>query len=211
MRRGSVAFIIFVGMCIVLVGRMYQSCGKNYSIDKLSPKGNYRVKLEVTNPHWFGRDDEHCKIQYFKDQQVIGGDETTCRQDEYEDPLHEGWQVVEWLADNAVRVGRHRSDQPFGDELVISNKTTESIKDLDIGYGRFQTLMVFDLTPGQTLTLSASPEFKPDGTSNYQLGYGGVTQSGISFRDNLEEKKRTSPADGPLRWQITINPESIGK
>ena len=113
------AFLFLILVC--------QSCGtgRQYSIDKSSPKRTYRVKIEVTPGNRalpFQRPDQRCKIQYFKGQQEMGGAEGDCRQDEYESSLAEGWQVVEWLADNVVRVGRDRSDQPFSDQVVAQTR-----------------------------------------------------------------------------------------
>ena len=201
---------------MVLISLFYASCssGRQYSIDKPSPTGKYRIKIEVSPGNSalpFQRPDEQCKIQYFKGQQKIGGYETRCREDEYESSLAEGWQVVEWPADNVARIGRDRSDQPFGDELLVSNKTEDFLKQLGIGYGRFQDFEIFDLPPGETLTLSASPEFKPDGTSNYEVTYNGITQDGNTFAGVLEKKRRSSAADGPLRFEITIDSNSYRK
>lgn len=198
---------------IVIIAVFYHSCGTapRYSVDKASPHGTYRIKIELSPNKGTGvyEHREHLTIQYFKGQQNIGTYETDSS-DDYEVSLGEGLQVVEWVSENVVRLGRDRSQQPFSDELLISNKTGESINYLEIGYGRFESFRIFDLPAGQTLSLSASPEFKPDGSSNYSLSYVGNTQSGI-IEGTLKEKQRSSPAEGPLRFQITIDSKSFRK
>jgi hypothetical protein len=191
----------------------YQACGRGtqYSIDKSSPNGTYRIKIEVTaGSNAFQRLGDHCKVQYFKGQQEIGGYETSCRQDEYEFSLAEGLQVVEWSADNVARIGRDRSNQPFADELLVSNTTGEDIKYLGIGYGRFQNFVIFDLPAKGKLTIPASPEFKPDGTSNYYVSFAGNTEKGV-VEGVVRQKQRRSPKDGPLRFEITIDSNSYRK
>lgn len=196
---------------IVFIVLFYHSCGTTprYSVDKASPQGTYRIKIELSPNKGTGVHErrEHLKIEYFKGQKNIGTYETDSS-DDYEVSLGEGLQVVEWVGENVVRLGRDRSQQPFSDELLISNKTGELINYLDIGYGRFQSFRIFDLPAGQTLSLSASPEFKPDGTSNYFLSYVGNTQSGI-IEGVLKEKQRSSSTDGPLRFQITLDSNSF--
>ena len=203
----------FVLMALASVSYLACASGQHYSIDKPSPKGTYRVRIEISPGNRalpFQRPDEQCKIQYFKGHEVIGGFESRCRQDEYEFSLAEGWQVVEWIAENVVRVGRDRSDQPFGDKLVVSNKTGEFVKHLGIGYGRFQDFEIFDFPPGEILEISASPEFKPDGTSNHKVSYAGQTPKGV-VEGVVEGKQRKSPQDGALRFEITIDSNSYRK
>jgi len=203
--------VVFLIPIIILC----QTCGtgREYSIDKLSPQGTYRIKIEVTpgnRAHLFQRPDEHCKIQYFKGRDEIGGYETNCRQDEHESSLAEGWEVVEWMAENVGRIGRDRSDQPFEDKLSVSNKTGEVIRKLGLGYGRFQSFEIFDLLPNETITFSASPEFKPDGSSSYFVSYAGNTPSRL-VEGVVKAKERKSPKEGPLQLQITIDSNSFRK
>ena len=207
MLKGAFVLVMVVGALY-----LYFASGQQYSIDKPSPKGTYRIKIEITPGNLalpFQQPDQHCKIQYFKGQQEIHTFETRCRQDEYEFSLADGWQVVEWLAENAARIGTNRSDQPFADELTISNKTGEVLKNLGIGYGRFQEVVVFDIANETTIKVPVSPEFKPDGTSSYEVVYSGTTQSGARIQGDLKQKQRSSPADGPLRFEIAIDSKSV--
>ncbi|HEY0346866.1 MAG TPA: hypothetical protein VGC60_01805 [Pyrinomonadaceae bacterium] len=200
-------------MIIMMV--LYYSCGSygtapGHSVDKTSPQGTYRISIELTPNTRTGvfEHRQHLKIQYFKGQQIIATYETDSS-DDYEVSLGEGLQVVEWVRENVVRLGRDRSQQPFGDELSVSNKTGESISYMDIGYGKFESFRIFDLPAEETLSFSASPEFKPDGTSNYSLSYVGKTESGINFEGSMKQKPRNSPSEGPLRFQIAVDFKSF--
>jgi hypothetical protein len=125
--------------------------------------------------------------------------------DQYEFSLRKGIQVVEWVGDNILRIGENSSDQPFYDELIVLNNLDENVRHVGVSYGRFESFWILDLRPGSKVSLRASPGFKPDGSSRYFLGYGGITQSGKKFEGVLESKQRKSPGDGPLKFQITIN------
>ena len=147
---------------------------------------------------------ERLKISYFKRKQLIRSDEW-ANSDPYEQSLRGSVEAVDWIADNILRVGRAPSDQPFEDQLILLNNTDEELKYVEVDYGRSQAFHVFDLAPKTKVVLHASPEFKPDRSSNYYLGYGGKSQSGKEFEGTLEQKQRTSRADGRLIFQIVIN------
>ena len=197
-----------------LLGLFGISCvvlsGQEYHVEKKSPNGLYRVTVELRHGKPTGTLEytEQLKIQYIKGQEIIGTYETV-NSDQYEDSLREGVQVVEWVADNVLRIGRDRSDQPFNDELIVSNNTEESIKYFGVSYGKYESFRVFDLPPKSQVRLRASPEFKPDRSSNYFLGYGGRTQSGKKFEGTMEAQQRKSPADGPLKFNITIKTSDL--
>ncbi|HEY3027490.1 MAG TPA: hypothetical protein VGJ55_15175 [Pyrinomonadaceae bacterium] len=182
----------------------------DYVIDKKSPKGTYRVKVRLweEKPSGSGDYTEHIKVQYFKGEEIIGTYENK-NSDQYEDSFREGMQVVEWLDDNVLRMGRDRSMQPYNDELIVTNNTQENVKQFSVLYGKFEQLHLFDLPPRSQVTLYASPEFKPDHSSNYFLGYGGSTKSGRTFEGALQSKQRTSPSDGPLRFHIMIEEKDL--
>jgi hypothetical protein len=209
---------ILIG-ALVVMAVTYHSCEKAphlkapYVVDKPSPQGTYRIKIELTpNPQrgsGIYERNEHLKIQYFKGQEIIATYETDSS-DDLEVPLGEGLQVVEWVAENAVRLGRDRSQQPFSDELSISNQTGEPISFLQVGYGRFESFRIFDLPAGSSITLAASPEFKPDGTSNHSLVYSGYIHGRV-IEGDLNHNQRTSPAEGPLRFPISIDSTSFRK
>lgn len=205
------ALVFFIIATVGLFGlsRIWQS-GQKYEVDKTSPNGIYRVKIELREDKKTGTRDytERLKVQYFKGHEVISANQWE-NSDQYEPSLREGLQSVEWVGDNVLRIGRDRSDQPFNDELIVSNNTNEYLKYLEVDYGRYESSHVFDLAPQSQITLHASPEFKPDRSSNYFLGYGGTTQSGKKFEGTMESKQRKSPRDGPLQFHITIKTNDL--
>ncbi len=202
-------FLVITSVGLFGLSREWQS-GPKYDVDKTSPNGVYRVKIQRREEEGTGTRDstERIRVQYFKRQELVHSYESK-NSDQYEPSLLEGLQVVEWVSDNVLRTGRERSDQPFNDELIIFNNTDENIKHVGVSYGKFETFRAFDLAPGSQVKLLASPEFKPDHSSNYFLGYGGMTQSGKKFEGAMESKQRKSPADGPLKFQITIKAKDL--
>jgi len=197
-----------VTTAVASLGVSYVSqSGENYSINKTSPNGAYRVKVEVRAEE--GRETtrgyiEHVKVEFLKGQEIINSYESRNPY-QYEPTFHQAWPVIEWVSDSVLRMGQDRSDQPFYDELVLSNNTNEPIKYVGISYGRFESFWIFDLASKGQITLRASPRFKPDHSSNYFLGYSGVTESGKKFEGTGQSKQRKGPSDGPLKLQITIN------
>ncbi len=203
-------FFLFIalGSIFGLSGR-WQSREK-YDVNKTSPNGIYRVKVELREEKGNGTRDytERLKVVFFKGQEIIHAYESE-NSDQYEPSIRDRMQVVDWVNDNVLRIGEDRSDQPFYDELIVSNNTDEYLKYISVGYGRFESFWAFDLAPGSQVTLRASPRFKPDRSSNYFLGYSGMTQSGKKFHGTMENKQRKSAADGPLKFQITISSKDL--
>lgn len=199
----TVATSVFGQSCI------WQS-GLNYNIDKTSPTGLYRVRIEsrAEEPKGTSKYTEHVRFQFFKGQEIV---HTYIweNSDQYEPSFRDTAPVIEWAYNNVLRMGRDRSDQPFFDELILSNNTVEYLKHIGVSYGRYESFNVFDLAPGTKITLQASPGFKPDGSSNSYLGYSGVTQSGRKFEGVKEANKRVSPAEGSLKFEITIKADDL--
>lgn len=182
--------------------------GTLYEADKASPNGTYRVKVEVVaeKPKGTRAYTEHGRFQFFKGQEIIETQEWE-NSDRYEPSFLDTTPVIEWLADNLLRMGQDRSNQLVYDELIVSNNTDEYLKYVDVSYGTFETFFVFDLAPGSRITLQGSSGFKQgvSGVPNSSLGYGGKTQNGREFHGALNGRERKSPADGPLKFQIDIN------
>jgi hypothetical protein len=149
--------------------------------------------------------DERLQIKYLMSGKVINSNEWR-NSDQYEPSLADSIQSVEWISDNVLRMGRKLGTQPFQDSLVVMNNTSQPLKYLELDYGKNQSFHVFDLAPGEHLLLSASPEFKEDGSSNYFLGFGGESSDGRRFEGTRETEKRQSPNAGPLRFEVTITP-----
>lgn len=199
------SLLLMVGVSLLVLSYA-RSLGQGYDVEKTSPLGTYRVSIEFRNEAPKGTRDhtERVKVQFFKGQELIDAYEGE-NSDQYEPSIRQGMQVVEWVADNVLRIGEERSDQPFSDELLVSNNTGEYLKYVSVSYGRYESFKVFDLAPGSQVTLRASPRFKPDGSSNYFLGYGGMTQSGRKFEGTMDGKQRKSPDEGPLKFAINIS------
>jgi hypothetical protein len=200
----------YIILAIITINLSVASCGRlsdiNYDIDKPSSDGTYRVKVEVRveGSRTAYNKSERIKFQYFKGQEIIQTYDWN-NTDPFEPSFRESMPIIEWIDRNVLLMGQDRSDQPYFDEIIVSNDTEENLKYVDVNYGRFETFWIFDLAPKSQLSLQASPRFKPDGTSNSFLSYGGVTQSGKQFKGNLNGKERKSSAEGPLKFQITIN------
>ncbi len=198
-----VVFVLAACGFAILAGIL--ASGQNHEVERTSPDGVYRVKIEVREETGTGTRDrnERLKIQYFKQGAIIHTYESV-NSDQYEPSMRKGFQVVEWLANNVLRMGEERLNRPFNDEIVVTNAANENLRYVEISYGRFESLHIFDLPPRGHISLLASPGFKQDGSSRYFLGYGGMSQSGKEFSGALESKPRKTPADGPLKFQITI-------
>ena len=84
--RGPLSQSRILLVALVVVAMFCHSCQRAqqlkapYTVDKQSPQGTYRIKLELTpNPKrgsGIYERNEHLKIQYFKGQQVIATYET---------------------------------------------------------------------------------------------------------------------------------------
>jgi len=197
--------VVFIGVSCV-----WQS-GENYNIDKPSPSGIYRVKIKVWSEK--SKDTtrgytEHAKVEFLKGQEIIESYESKNPY-RYEPTFRESFPIVEWVGDSVLRMGQDRSDQPFNDQIVLTNNTGQQIRSLGVSYGRFESFQIFDLASKDQVTLQASPRFKPDNTSNYFVGYGGVTQSGKEFEGVTEGTRRRSRADGPLKFDIVISDKEL--
>ena len=182
----------------------------DYHVDKPSPQGTYRVKVEITSGPKKGTRDytELGQYEFSKGHEVIYSYKWE-ESDQYESSFRELKPVIEWTSNAILRMGEQRSDQPFDDEILVANHTDETIRYVSVGYGKSELFWLFDIAPAGKVVLRATPGFKPDGTSNYSLGYGGMTQSGKKFEGTLERKQRKSTADGPFRFQVTINEKDL--
>jgi hypothetical protein len=198
-------------MVLALLGASCdRSSGRDYNIVKTSPNGKYRVEIQIraTPPKGTRSYTERGTFRFFKGQDVIDT-YSWENSDEYEPSFHDEAPQIEWVDDRVLRMGDDKSDQPYDDEITLSNNIDENIKDASVSYGRYQLFWIFDLAPQSKVVLRASPRFKSDNSPNYYLGYGGVTEIGKKFEGTKEGPQRKSPADGPLKFQITINQSDL--
>jgi len=183
---------------------------KNYKVDKVSPTGTYRVKVDVNvedDDYLMGGFHEWGKIELLKGKEVVSSREWNIK-DNWEPTFIDANPVIQWVDDNVLRMGRDTSDQPFLYEVIISNNTGEYLKQMGVSNGKYEHFDVFDIAPKQQIILRASPN-TPDVSSNRSLGYGGKTLSGKVFDGATEPKQRKSPADGSLRFEIVINSSDL--
>ncbi len=208
LKYGLLGLMLAAGGIVALSG--VWEAPQKYEVDKVSPNGAYRVKIELREDKKTGTRDrtERLKIQYFRNDKVVFSHQFD-NSAQYEPSLRTGLESVEWVASNVLRMGRNHSDQAFNAELVVTNSTNEVLTYFEVNYGRNESFHVFDMAPKSQIILQASPGFKPDGSSNYSLGFGGKTQSGKTFEGTLRSNPRKSPADGPLRFDITLKSSDL--
>lgn len=89
-----------------------------------------------------------------------------------------------------------------GGIMTVNGKQFEEIR-------RRSSRCDFRSPPHGRATLLASPRFKPDGSSNWFLGVGGETKDGRKCELAMELKKRASSAEGPLKFNIMIEPKDL--
>ena len=196
-------FFSILALNLMVYGRNF-NVDQNLNVDKLSPTGEYRVKVDIhvkeeNDPA--GHFNEWAKIQVFKGKEVIYSNEWK-RRDNWESTFIDNHPIIEWVGDNALRMGRDRSKESLSNQLVISNNTGEPLKHIGVSYGNHENFHIFDLPPNTQLTLLSSPGLNHDTSKNYSLAYGGETQSGKKFGGVLE--KRKPRAGKSARLEISV-------
>ena len=187
------------------------SCGwrrtRNYNVDKASPGGTYRVKVNGSVK------DEGDLLGHFTDQgqlQILKGEEMIIDRswnyrDNWDPSFIDSKPVIEWVGTNVLRMGHDISRQPFTNELTISNKTGEQLKHIDITTAKNESFYAFDIAPGASVTVRSSPHFDPTPVDKLSIGYGGETRSAKRFEGTLEQKQ----PENSIKLQITIRPEDV--
>ena len=189
------------------------SCGglgiKNLNVEKLSPKGEYRVKVDahVEDTDFYGGFYEQAKVEVFKAQEVVYKWEFENK-DTWEDNFISTNPVIEWVGDNVLRMGGERPLDSRSDQLLISNKTIESFKHMSVVCGKHESFKIFNVPPNSQFTLSLTPRLCLYG-SKYSLGYGGETLSGKYFSGALQQEK--APETNSMRLEITVDDQDLNK
>lgn len=201
--------ILFFGLVIVSLSAL--SCKwlsrRNYNVDKTSPNGVYRVKVDVRvedEGDVAGHFTEQGKIQVLRGQETIHSREWSFR-DNWESTFIDNNPVIEWVGNNTLRMGRDNSSQPFTVELIVSNKTDERLKHIGVGCGKFESFDVFDVTPGGQVVLRPSPGLNPQASGEFSLGYVGETESGRRFTGAVQQKQLSNSPS----LQITISAKDL--
>lgn len=188
-----------------------QSCGrlntKHYNVDKPSPTGIYRVKVAVTvkdEGDFAGHFTDRGNIQVLKGAETIYANDWSYR-DNWDPSFIDRNPIIEWVGNNILRMGGNNSQEPFSDELIISNETSEHVKHIGVSCGKYEHFDVFDLIPGAQVVLRPSPGLNPDVSGNISWGYGIQTQSGKAFEGAIQQKQPSTS----IKVEIKIRPEDI--
>lgn len=202
-------FFVSIGVLSFITTSCDGLSGKNYKVEKISPQGAYRVKVDVNvkdENDFFGHFNERGKVQVFKGQEVIYTNEWQ-RRDNWEPTFIDANPVIEWLGDNVLRMGSERSKHLLSNELVISNNTNESLSQMAVSCSKYENFYIFDILANSQLSLYLMPELNADVSENDSLGYGGKALSGKNFSGVLKYKK--PPAGNSVRLEITITSQDL--
>ena len=186
---------------------------RSYKVDKPSPTGAYRVKVDVKVEDYYellAGFHEWGKIELLKGDEIVDSRDWDIN-DNFETTFIDGTPVIEWTGNNVLRMGR-RQEGLFLDEVVVSNNTGENLKYVGISSDKHEELTVFDLAAGDRITLRSSPVPRwtdGNGSIKYTVGYGGKSQTGKGFSGFVDESQRKVSAEGPARFQIVIRQEDL--
>jgi hypothetical protein len=187
---------------------------KNYKVDKFSPTGTYRVKIDVNvedYPELMAGFHEWGKFELLKGDEILDSNAWDFK-DNFEATFIDGTPVIEWAGNNVLRMGRGLEGLPFVDDLTISNDSGENLKYIHVSSDKHETLMVLDLAAADKITVRASPIPRwtdSQGAINYSLGYSGTSETGKKFSGALDESQRIAAADGAARFPIVIKREDL--
>lgn len=201
----------FLRVCIIAVsfsGLVSGSQSKNnYSVEKTSPNGVYRVTVEAhvsEEGDIFSHFSEQGKIEVFKRGEIIYSHEWKFR-DNWEPTFRDTSPAIEWVSDNALRMGRHSSEESLKDELIIWNRTDEPLRHIGVSCSKYENFDLFDIAAGSRMVLQISPGLNLDGWGHYWLGYGGEAQSGKKFSGILKQKR----PNRSLRLEIVVREKDL--
>jgi len=198
--------LIIVSSCLFNL-----SCGwwrtRNYNVDKASPGGTYRVKVNGSvkdEGDFAGHFTDQGQLQILKGEEMIIDRRWNYR-DNWDPSFIDSNPVIEWVGTNVLRMGHDISRQPFTNELTISNKTGEQLRHIDISTAKNESFYAFDIAPKASVTVRSSPHFDPTPVEKLSIGYGGETRSAKRFEGTLEQKQ----PENSIKLQITIRPEDV--
>jgi hypothetical protein len=199
--------VLIIGIGSVLGVTYNSQSTKNYNVDKTSPSGTYRVKIDVRveeEGDFRSHFTEKGRIQVLKGDETVFSREWNYR-DNWEPTFRDTNPIVEWVGNNALRMGGDNSRQSFADELLISNDTDEYLKHIGVSCGKYENFEVFDLAPGGQITVRPSPGLNSDSSGKFYLGYGGETWTGKRFEGVLKQKQPNTP----LKLHITVKNKNL--
>ena len=172
-----------------------------YDIERVSPDGKYRVKINVMRGEPGGSLDK-ARIEFFQGDKIV--DTWDWQQEDQYEAGADSLLPVEWVSNNVLLMRTERPREVLADELTIVNAMDENLQFINISYGRYQFFKVFDLASGRSVIINANA---PHGPKNF--GYGGVTQSGKRFGNVVAGPENRTPADGQANILITISAKDL--
>lgn len=176
---------------------------REYEIDKPSPTGSFRVRVNVKRGE-AGRTLDQAKFEFLIGRDIVYSWEWK-QEDQYERDF-DSFLPIEWVDEHVLEMGGSKA-VPFTDELTITNSSGQDLKYLSISYGKSNIFMIFELASGAKVSLRVSPRVTVKG-DEFSFGYGGVTRSGKRFTQVMKVGERVA-ADGPKKISLTISPGQI--
>ena len=205
--------LVILTLCVA--GFSFQGAPRKcYKVDKPSPTGTYRVRVDVNvedYPKLMAGFHEWGKVELLKGDEILYSNAWDFN-DNFEATFIDGTPVIEWAGNNVLRMGRGIAGLPFVDEVAILNDSGENLKYIHVALDKHEQLMVLDLAAADKITVRASPIPRwtdSHGASKYSLGYGGTSETGKRFSGALDESQRIASADGAARFPIVIRREDL--
>lgn len=177
---------------------------QEYEIDKPSPDGSFRVRVDVKR-RGAGRSLDEAKFRFLIGEEVV--EQWEWKQPDPLEPSFDSLLPIEWIDHQVLNIGKISNRVEYRDEVTVTNNSGEYLKYVDISYGKVDSYWIFGLTPGKQVTVRASPWFTYEG-DNYSFGYGGKSQSGKRFSNVIAAGDRVFPGQ-PKKFSITISPEQL--
>lgn len=149
--------VIVAAIMFLTVGlSRYLSSGQQ-NVERLSPNGLYRLDLTVDrrSVDGFRGYAEHVRYAFYRRNEIVTTYEFD-HSDQLEPSFREMIPVIDWVSDNVFHAGSDPSEQPFMDELVISNNLDQSIKYMSLSYGKSESFWILDLPAKSSITLHAA-------------------------------------------------------
>ena len=194
----------FILSCL-LVAWSCSAQPKHYEIDKRSPNGSFRVKVNVNRGDGSGTLDQ-AKFEFLTGQEVVNSWE--WKQEDHYERDFDSFLPIEWVDERVLEIGGGGSNAaPFSDELTVTNASGQDLKYLSISYGKSNVFMIFALAPGANVSLRVNPQLTVKG-EEFSFGYGGMTQAGKQFTQVMKVGERVN-ADGPKKISLIISPEQV--
>jgi hypothetical protein len=180
-----------------------------FKIETTSPQGTYRVTFEgKTNPRISPLAEfssERVKLSVIKAQEIYFVKDPFFGEGALDRHFRGAFPVIEWLNDSALRLGGNLSEQPFHDEIELSNGTKENLGIVEVFYGKYERFLIFDFAPGRHLMLSASPQFSvnlpPASTVIYKATNLATGRERVRMVEGI---KRKTPSEGAAKIVVEI-------